>query len=192
VKHRRSTNDHGHATETPDVSHIRNVAVTHELSDVDIKGILLFVVGLSVLTAVVYVLVLLMFNYFKEKSKEPVPPPMAMTESERLPPEPRLQAAKGFGVKLQNGQWVDLEKKEPQEEYRVVHQQWEQILEQGPTDQNGNRVGLPIEEAKKKLLEGKALPSRTTGQGPRGGSEGYAVDMPTAASSGRVTEKRRE
>jgi hypothetical protein len=40
----------GHKTETPDVSHIRNVEVTHETSDVNVNGVLTFVVGLTILT----------------------------------------------------------------------------------------------------------------------------------------------
>ena len=37
----------GHKTETPDVSHIRNVEVTHETSDINVMGVLMFVVELS-------------------------------------------------------------------------------------------------------------------------------------------------
>src|SRR3972149_11483628 len=97
-------NGHGHATETPDVSHIKNVDVTHEASDVSISGILKFVVGLTILTGVVYVLMLLLFNLMNAKavrSEQASPPgPMALTEKERLPPEPRLQGAKGFAEDL--------------------------------------------------------------------------------------------
>ena len=32
-------NGHGHVTETPDVSHIKNIDVTHEVSDVELRGI---------------------------------------------------------------------------------------------------------------------------------------------------------
>ena len=43
----------GHKTETPDVSHIRNVEVTHEASDVSVRGVLTFVVVLTIATATV-------------------------------------------------------------------------------------------------------------------------------------------
>ena len=43
----------GHKTETPDVSHIRNVQVTHETSDIDVKAVLTFVVVLTLATAAV-------------------------------------------------------------------------------------------------------------------------------------------
>ena len=89
------------------MSHIKNVDVTHEASDVDISSILKFVMGLTVLGVVVFVLMWGMFRLLsaQEAEKEPPPGPMAMTEQERLPPPPRLQAAKGFGVKLENGEW---------------------------------------------------------------------------------------
>lgn len=45
-----SGNGHERITETPDVSHIKNVDVTHELSDVNVPAILKFVAGLTVMT----------------------------------------------------------------------------------------------------------------------------------------------
>ena len=123
-------NGHGHVTETPDVSHIKNIDVTHETSDVNVGGILKFVVGLTIFGIIVNVLMWGMFRFFnaQEQTKEPKQGPMAMTKEERLPPEPRLQAAPGFGVKLANGQWVSLEKREPEAEYRVLREQWERQL----------------------------------------------------------------
>jgi len=181
-------NGHGYGTETPDVSHVRNVDVTHELSDVNVPGILKFVGALVVMTVVVYVLMYLLFGFFNaqeaRKESEAPPGPMAMTEQESLPPEPRLQAAKGFGVKLENGEWVTLEKREPQAEYRVVKKQWDLVLKEGPKDQSGNPAGLPIEQAMQKVLEGQGLPSR-----PPTPQEMTDFYTPTAASSGRVSEK---
>ncbi|MBA3355134.1 MAG: hypothetical protein H0U18_04185 [Pyrinomonadaceae bacterium] len=184
-------NGHGHVTETPDVSHVRNVDVTHELSDVNVPGILKFVGALVLMTVVVYVLMYLLFGFFNaqeaRKESEAPPGPMAMTEQESLPPEPRLQAAKGFGVKLENGEWVTLEKREPQAEYRVVKKQWDLVLKEGPKDQSGNSAGLPIEQAMQKVLEGQGLPSR-----PPTPQEMTDFYTPTAASSGRVSEKVKE
>ena len=195
-----SGNRHRHVTETPDASHIRNVDVTHELSDVDIRGILTFVVGLTVLTIVVYLLMFLMFKTLnkQEESKEPKPAPMALSEKERLPPEPRLQAAPGFGEELEKQAGVKRSEesaalKQPKDrlwEFTVLQQQWNEVLEHGPKDQSGRLVGLPIEEAKKRLLEA-GLPSRPQVSPPQSIFD-YGVDMPTAASSGRVTEKRRQ
>lgn len=180
---------HGHITETPDVSHIKNVDVTHEASDVNISGIVKFVVGLTVFGIVIQFLLWGMFNFLsaQQQKKEPPPGPMAMTEQERLPPEPRLQAAKGFGVKLENGQWVPLENREPQAEYRVLREQWEQTLKEGARDQSGKVVGLPIDQAMQKVIGN--LPSRTHDLSEERANEDYGGDIPTAASSGRMTEK---
>src|SRR5258706_927209 len=153
---RHNGNDHDrhearHATETPDVSHIKNVDVTHEASDVNISGILKFGMGLTVLGLVVFVLMWGMFRLLnaQEAEKEPPAGPMAMTEEERLPPPPRLQAARGFGVKLENGEWVDLEKREPEAEYRVLREQWAQRLncQSGPEQTNANANCMPIKTA---------------------------------------------
>ena len=70
----------GHKTETPDVSHIRNVEVTHEKSDVSVRGVLTFVVVLTIATAAVSGHGVL-FNYFAaQEAKEPKRGPMAITE----------------------------------------------------------------------------------------------------------------
>ena len=196
-------NGHKHVRETPDVSHIQNVDVTHEASDVNIGGILKFVVGLTIFGIIVNVLMWGMFRFFnaEEATKEPKPGPMAMTKEERLPPEPRLQAAPGFGVKLQNGQWVPLEKSEPQAEYRVLRDQWERQLNCKDNDykhvgeKNGDKkhgeepdvarrpACMPIDTALDKLFEGKGPPVRA--QETNSGNPSIA--LPTAASSGRVT-----
>jgi hypothetical protein len=174
------------------VSHVRNVDVTHELSDVNVPGILKFVGALVVMTVVVYVLMWLLFGFFNaqeaKKESEAPPGPMAMTEQESLPAEPRLQAARGFGVKLENGEWVNLEKREPQAEYRVLREQWDRVLKEGPKDQSGNPAGLPIEQAMQRVVEGQGLPSRPQ-QGAAREMTDYTIGTPTAASSGRVTEK---
>ena len=126
----------GHKTETPDVSHIRNVEVTHETSDVSVRGVLTFVVVLTLATAAVSGGMWLLFNYFDaQEAKEPSRGPMALTDKKlRLPPEPRLQAAPGFEIKLEDGTEVDLQKKEPQKEYRELRKQWDENLRTGLKD----------------------------------------------------------
>ncbi|MFN2515492.1 MAG: hypothetical protein ABR556_04700 [Pyrinomonadaceae bacterium] len=186
-------NGHGHSTETPDVSHIKNVDVTHEASDVNISGIVKFVVGLTIFGIVITVLMWGMFNFLnaQQQKKEPPPGPMAMTANERLPPDPKLQSAPGFGVKLENGQWVPLANREPQAEYRVIREQWEQTLREGSRDQSGKVVGLPIDQAMQKVLEGDGLRSRKQEDSPNVTDE-YEEITPSASSSGRETEKRRQ
>jgi hypothetical protein len=190
---------HTHVTETPDVSYIANPDVTHELSDVNIYAILKFIGALSIMTVVVMGLMLFLFNVLnsqRSKHDQQAPPgPMAMTEAERLPPQPRLQAAKGFGVKLEDGEWVDLESdrvpSQPQAEYRVLRQQWERMLQTGKYTESDTTAALPIEEAMKKLLESGTLRTREQSKGLVTWQE-HAIRMPTAASSGRISEMRKQ
>ena len=179
----------GHKTETPDVSHIRNVEVTHETSDVSVRGVLTFVVVLTIATAAVSGGMALLFKFFAaQEAKEPTRGPMAFTEKkDRLPPAPRLQSAPGFGITLENGQSVDLERAIPQAEYRVLRRQWDENLRTGLKDQNGNVVGMPIDQAMEKIVSA-GLPSRV--KGPGGKLSDYAISTPTASSSGREVEKR--
>lgn len=180
----------GHVTETPDVSHLRNLDVTHETSDVNVGGVLKFVVGLTIFGVIVNVLMWGMFRFFnaQEYEKEPKQGPMAMSKEERLPPEPRLQAAPGFGVKLVNGQWVNLEKREPEAEYRVLHEQWEKQLyckkdKLPPGTIDDSPLCIPIDSAIDQLFKGGGLPVRPQAKDAGNSSE---LSLPTAASSGRV------
>lgn len=188
----------GHVSEIPDVSYIKNVDVTHEASDVSVSALLKFVIALSVMTIVVAVLMWGLFRFFnaQESKNEPAPGPMAMTKEERLPPEPRLQSAPGFGVKLENGEWVPLQLREPQAEFHVLREQWERQLnceqhdvagQHDTSQQHGtppphNTAGspgcVPIDEAIKRVVQ-QGIPSRSP--------DGMAKDasLPTAASSGR-------
>ena len=152
----QSGNGKEHVTETPDVSHIKNVDVTYEHSDISIGGVLKFIIGLTVMAIVVQVLIWGMFRVLnaQEDKNDPKPGPMALSETERLPPEPRLQAGKGYSVEGQN-----LELKEPEAELKVVQQKWKDVLEHGPVDDKGQHYGMPIEEAKKKIVE-QGLPAR--------------------------------
>ena len=178
----------GHQTETPDVSHIRNVEVTHETSDININGVLIFVVALTILTIGVYFGMLLLFTRFQGQGAERKPGPMALKQEERLPPEPRLQGAPGFEVTLGNGTKVNLAKREPQAEYRTLLEEWEKNLKGQLKDASGNPISIPIDEAMKKVISGEGLPARTKEAPSK--LEDYAISAPTAASSGRVAEKR--
>jgi len=198
-------NGHGHVTETPDVSHIKNLDVTHEASDVSIGGIMKFVIGLTVFGVIVSVLMWGAFRFFNAQENQAEldlkPGPMAMTEAEGLPPEPRLQAAPGFGVKSEDGQWIPLANREPEAEYKVLREQWDQKLNckepahdehaAASSDHGAAKSAeshkapcVPIDEAIQKLID-KGLPPRTT-------AAGEDIALPTAASSGRVTGKGRQ
>ena len=163
----RESNHKEQMTETPDVSYIKNVDVTHEVSDVYISGIARFVVGLSILMIVSFFLMWGMFRLFDARIKEPPRSPMALSDKERLPPEPRLQGAPGFGEGLEKTATTESgaiagpgnQPKSPLWEIKAVRDQWNDVLEHGPIDQNGKRYGMPIERAKEKILE-QGLPAR--------------------------------
>jgi len=181
----------GHKTETPDVSHIRNVEVAHEPSDVSVRGVMTFVLVLTLVTITISIGLWYLFKHFNtEPAKERAPGPMAlrnMSEKDRLPPEPRLQAAPGFQVTLEDGQTKDLRLREPQAEYRELRQQWQNVLSAGLKDQSGNTVRMPIDVAIDKIAA-HGLPARTK-QAP-GKLEDYAISMPSDMSSGRETIKK--
>ena len=187
-----STGD-GHRTETPDVSHIRNIEVTHETSDVNARGVLTFVVVLTLATAFVSVGLWFLFGYLnKEKGRERAPGPLAirnLPEDQRLPPEPRLQGSKGFEVTLENGQTEKLELKHPQAEYEVLLKQWQSALQTGVKDSSGNVVGMPIDDAIKRVVSGEGLPVKTK-QAPNK-LDDYGISIPTGSSSGRETVRLR-
>ena len=190
VKSEHKGNGHGHATETPDVSHIKNVDVTHELSDVNVPALLKFVLALTVMTIAVYVLMWGLFRLFNSQvnKKDPEPGPMAMSDRERLPPEPRLQGAPGFAEDLAKSE-VEVPK-DPLWEIRVIQEQWKRELKEGPKDSSGNSIGLPIEEAMKKLVQ-QGLPTQAS-ESKSQDVRDRAIGMPTAASSGRVSMRARQ
>jgi|SRR5437773_1991848 len=164
--------DNKRVTETPDASYIKNVDVAHETSDVSIGGVAKFVIALSVLTIVVFLGLWGMFRILeqREERRDVRRSSIALTDKERLPPEPRLQGAPGFAEQLQESQTPNEERsttagealpkpKSPLWEIDALRRQWKDVLDNGPRDQNGNRYGMPIEEAKKRLIE-QGLPTR--------------------------------
>lgn len=178
----------GHRTETPDVSHIRNVEVTHETSDVNVRAVLTFVLVLTVATAVISLGLWMLFRYFNAQEAKEKPAGRMASQRERLPPEPRLQAAPGFAVTLENGERINLQNQAPQAEYRVLKDQWDRVLRGELKDQSGNSVAMPIDQAIQQVVSGEGLPTRTKTAPNK--LQDYAISLPTAASSGRETEKR--
>jgi hypothetical protein len=183
--------------ETPDASDIRNPDTTHEVSDVNTRGILWFVLFLAGL--IVFALLLLrgMFNLFESwaRTAEGERPVMARTTEERLPPEPRLQGAPGYRVEGQN-----LELKEPQAEWKVVRRKWEEELNSyGVVDPDQKMARIPIEEAIKTIaregIKPVAAGSAAQQQQQQPPQPGQTTTTPSASqpsdsSSGRQTERK--
>lgn len=184
--------------ETPDASDIRNPDITHEVSDVNTRGILWFVLTLGIIIALALVLLRGMFNLFESwaRTEEGERPPMARTAEERLPPEPRLQAAPGYKVEGEN-----LELKEPQAEWKIVQQKWkEELGSYAIVDRDQNIARIPINEAMKIVAQKGVQPIRpqTSGSGNQQQQQRQqqqpgqmpSAEQPSDSSSGRQTERR--
>ncbi|MEP6847475.1 MAG: hypothetical protein ABI999_01375 [Acidobacteriota bacterium] len=126
----------------------------HEENDIRLTGILYFGVGLLLLVVITFGLMWALLGVMEQQmSDKKDTGPMAMTDKERLPPEPRLQAAPGFGIDGPNGR-VNLELAAPSSEYQEMRREWDQKLEKGMVDPaTGAISALPIDVAKEKFLE---------------------------------------
>ncbi len=131
----------------------------YEQNLIGLRGIIYFAVGLFLLIVVTFGLMWALQNVMEDQARESDrlnQRPMARNAEERLPPEPRLQAAPGFGVDGPNGR-INLELQAPQSEYRELYRIWDKELREGQRSVGPNGattvVTLPIEEAKRRLLE---------------------------------------
>jgi hypothetical protein len=123
---------------------LANPGVSHEHSDVNITAILGFGGALIVVAAVVHLLIYVLFGYFnrREQVQTPAEYPLAATQEQRQPPEPRLQTDPRQDM-------ADLRAKED-----------DQLTSYGWVDRNAGVVRIPIDAAMKLTLE-RGLPART-------------------------------
>lgn len=180
--------DRVHITETPDTSDIRNEDITHEVSDVNTRGILWFVLVLALIVAFSMGLLWGMYRFFESMARqaEGEKPPMARSAKERQDdiPGPRLQAAPGYKSEGQN-----LELREPQAEMKVVRKKWEEQLSgYGWVDQSKGIVHIPIEQAKRLIVERGIQPAKPQSNTQQ--TKAPEETQPTEPSSGRAVEKR--
>lgn len=126
----------------------------YEDNEIQLKGILGFGIGLFLLIVITFGLMWAFLKVLEDYSKENAGPknPMVLSDKDRLPPEPRVQGAPGFGVESETGR-VNMELGAPQAEYRELHKQWEQLWKYGRKDEKTGSVSvMPIKEAKERLL----------------------------------------
>ncbi|MBC7898646.1 MAG: hypothetical protein H7070_01215 [Saprospiraceae bacterium] len=163
----------------------------YEQNVIGLKGVFYFGIGLVILIVVTFGLMWAFLNVLAENAQEEKRSntPMMMSEKERLPPEPRIQGAPGFGVESPNGR-MNLELKAPQSEYWELRKQWEETWVAGQKDAaTGMTVTMPIEMAKEKFLA-QAVKAKSGAEAEKAAkqSQMYFTD----ASSGRMAaEKRR-
>lgn len=166
-------------------------ASAYEKDKIEARAIVYFLVGMVIVVGVSFVLMWMLQKAMEQQTEATdVASPMAMSEQENLPPEPRLQAAPGFGVTKENGERVDLKLREPQAEYRTLRHEWEMVWENGRKDpKTGTVIMLPIEEAKKKVLEQGLGKVRQADAATKASQE--ARQIPMYSSAGRTVETRR-
>lgn len=134
----------------------------YEQNIIGLRGIIYFWIGLMLLIVITFGLMAALLKVLEDESAESADPihPLMMSERERLPPEPRLQLAPGFGVDDENGR-VNLELRPPQAEYREIHKQWQDIWEHGQKDEkSGTMQTMPIDVAKETFL-GEGIKTKT-------------------------------
>jgi hypothetical protein len=173
------------------VSDTADLNKPYEENEIGLKGILGFAIGLFLLIVITFGLMWALLSVLKNDQRENADPanPMAMSEKEKLPPEPRVQLAPGFGVDSEKGR-VNLELLPPQSEYRELRAQWEAMWRRGLKDEKtGTVTVLPIEEAKTRVLSmNLRAKSGADAQEFFNSSKTYVSD----AGSGRMaSEKRR-
>jgi hypothetical protein len=162
----------------------------YEQNVIGLKGIVYFGIGLLLLIVITFALMWAFNGVLEENAQEEKRSnnPMALSDRERLPPEPRLQAAPGFNVDGPNGR-VNLELMAPQSEYVELKNQWEAAWKNGVKDaRTGTVISLPIDQAKQMVLQSN-LKARTGAD-----AEQAAEDAQMAindASSGRMATFRR-
>lgn len=117
--------------------------VRHETSDVNVRAIFGFGLGLLIAGLFIHFLVWLLFAFFSAREARKVTPqyPLATTEATRLPPEPRLQT-------------------NPRQDLRDLRAEEDRILNSyGWVDKNAGVVRIPIEQAMRLTLQ-RGLPAR--------------------------------
>lgn len=164
---------------------------TYETNLIGLRGIIYFGVGLFVLIVITFGLMFFLQNVMEDQARETKDDtnPMMMTDRERLPPEPRLQAAPGFGVESDQGGRLNMELRAPQSEYWELERQWEKQWAEGQKDQKtGTVITLPIEEAKQKFLQ-ENVPTRAGEQSQKSLDESRSLT--SYSSAGRTATDRR-
>jgi hypothetical protein len=127
-----------------------NPQVHHEASDVNIRAVFGFGAGLIVVAGIIHFLVWLLFLYFsgREAVRTPRQFPLAATEQQQLPPEPRLQIT-------------------PRQDLKDLRAAEDNVLNgYGWIDRNASVVHIPIDAAMKRVVE-QGLPSRPPNRGGR-------------------------
>ena len=185
---------HSEGDHLPDMTHISNPDVQHELSDVNTKPIYKFGFWMIVIIVGTALLMWLFYDMLSAReAKNDAPKPVVPNTASKLPPEPRLQLAPGHEV-------------HPLTEMAEMNVQQRALLDgYGWADKSANTVRIPIAEAKKMLLAqglpvGRAADTSTAAADstkgapttPKGNEDWrYNRAVPSGHSGGRTNEWHR-
>jgi len=165
----------------------------YEKNEIQLRGIIITTIALFLTCVVSFWLMYVLQNELEEywtESEKRTANPMALGSEDKLPPEPRLQSGPGFGLDSPKGR-INLELKHPQAEWEELQKLWAQEAAEGQKIvQNGQEtiITLPLEEAKKRLLEQGSVKTVAPDQGKAAVDEANAYQ--SGASSGRRADKR--
>ncbi len=164
----------------------------YEPNEIGMTQILWFSGGLFLLIVITFGLMWIL-QVFMERDKVAEDlknrNPLARSNQERLPPEPRVQAAPGFGVDGPNGR-INLELKAPQSEYWELHKIWKKEAAEGQKiakDGKMTVITLSIDDAKKAVLS-ENLKSRSGEAAEKSFKE--AQTIVSGSSAGRTRTDR--
>ncbi|HEX8091961.1 MAG TPA: hypothetical protein VF762_24135 [Blastocatellia bacterium] len=187
-------NERAHRADEIDASDIDNPDVRHEVSDVRIKPIIYFAAGLVVAAIVIHFAMAGLFKVFeaRENKIEGKQSPLA-AERQRIPPEPRLYLA----PRTVDQRRPDVVTESPMQEYKKLRAEEDARLnDYNWVDQNAGVVTIPINEAKRLVLQRGLLVSRPAQPAagaaamPEGQRQGSLEELPSDSSGGQKTEKR--
>jgi len=131
---------------------VLNAETHHETSDVDVRGILWFVVIFLAFAVVTHVLLYFLFRYFTHEFRNDVQPKRtAITTPAQMPQTPRLQP---FPQKDQRGSEIAPYASTPVVDMVEMHEAEELALKNpGWVDKQKGIVRIPIERAKQLVVQ---------------------------------------
>jgi hypothetical protein len=181
-----------------DTSEIENPDVRHEVSDVQVKPILYFGIGLVIAAVVIQFAMAWLFDIFEAREKKIEDKhrqsPLA-AERQRIPPEPRLYLA----PKNVNQANPNVVMDNPIQEYRKLRAEEDAKLnDYNWVDQNAGVVTIPISEAKRLVLQRGLLVSRPAPAQAQANAapmtaaqhQGAQQESPSDSSAGQKNEKK--
>jgi hypothetical protein len=126
-----------------------NPEVSHERSDVNVRAILVFGIGLLLIAVIIHIALYWLLGFFRDTSARREPPASPMRAEKEVPPSPRLQVS-------------------PRDDLTAMRAAEEKELRTyGWVDKENKVVRIPIDRAMELIAE-RGLPARKEGQRDQG------------------------